>query len=65
MRFEELGNLTLAPKEVTTLYRILKPLEAELRGEEERLLERIEKTLYQGLSIEEMEKLEEEIRNER
>lgn len=41
---------------------MLKPREQELHGDQERLLNRIERALYQGLSIEDMERLEEEIR---
>ena len=62
MTFEEVGTLTLSGRDLATLYRMLKPRESQLHGEEERLLLRIEKTLYQGLSIEDMERLEEEIR---
>lgn len=65
MTFEEVGSLTLSGEELTTLYRILKRMESELSGAEERLLNRLERTLYEGLSIEEMEHLEEEIRSNR
>lgn len=65
MRFEEVGSLTLSGEELATLYRILKSMESELTGSEERLLNRVERTLYEGLSIEDMEHLEEEIRSNR
>ncbi|MFP4301153.1 MAG: hypothetical protein ACOC47_08010 [Alkalispirochaetaceae bacterium] len=65
MTFEEVGSLTLSGEELATLYRILKSMESELAGAEERLLNRVERTLYEGLSIEDMEHLEEEIRSNR
>lgn len=65
MTFEDVGTLTLSGEELATLYRMLKSMEAELSREEERLLTRVERTLYEGLSIEEMERLEEEIRSNR
>lgn len=65
MTFEDVGTLTLSGEELATLYRILKRMESELAGGEERLLNRVERTLYEGLSIEEMERLEEEIRSNR
>ena len=65
MRFEDVGSLTLSGEEVATLYSILKSMESELAGQGERLLARAERALYEGLSIEEMEHLEEEIRSNR
>ena len=65
MTFEDVGTLTLSGEELATLYRILKGMESDLSGGEERLLNRVERTLYEGLSIEEMERLEEEIRSNR
>lgn len=65
MTFEDVGTLTLSGEELATLYRILKRMESDLSGGEERLLSRVERTLYEGLSIEEMERLEEEIRSNR
>jgi hypothetical protein len=65
LTFEDVGTLTLSGEELATLYRMLKSMEAELSREEERLLTRVERTLYEGLSIEEMERLEEEIRSNR
>lgn len=65
MTFEDVGALTLSGEELATLYRILKGMESDLSGGEERLLNRVERTLYEGLSIEEMERLEEEIRSNR
>ncbi len=62
MRFEEVRSLTLEGREIATLYRILKPRELELHGDEQRLLLKVERALYEGLSIEDMERLEEEIR---
>ncbi|MFW6214976.1 MAG: hypothetical protein ACOC45_03420 [Alkalispirochaetaceae bacterium] len=62
MRFEEVRSLTLEGREIATLYRILKPRELELHGDEQRLLHKVERALYEGLSIEDMERLEEEIR---
>lgn len=62
MTFEEVETVPLSGREVVTLYRMLKPREQELHGDQERLLNRIERALYQGLSIEDMERLEEEIR---
>ncbi|MFP4329864.1 MAG: hypothetical protein ACLFP6_04020 [Spirochaetaceae bacterium] len=62
MRFEQVHSLTLEGREIATLYRILKPRELELHGDEQRLLLKVERALYEGLSIEDMERLEEEIR---
>jgi len=65
LTFEEVGPLTLNGEDLATLYRILKPMESRLSDSEERILLRVERRLYEGLSIEEMEGLEEEIRTKR
>lgn len=62
MNFEELEPLTLNGEELAVIYKRMKPKEAELSYAEERLLERVERRLYEGLSIADMERLEEEIR---
>ena len=63
MKFDQVEGVTFAGDELISLYRFLKAREAELDYPTDRLLERIERRLYEGLSIEEMERLEEEIRN--
>ena len=60
-----MSRVELSPEEEEELYVVLKPREGLLSASMEELLRRVEKSLFERLTIEELEKLHQRFAGER